>query len=60
MSVQLQERIEELNEELELANKSLQTLIAMDSPDLEFQIQAITDQINNITNEIASIMDAIN
>lgn len=60
MSAQLQERIEELNEELELANKSLQTLIAMDSPDLEFQIQAITDQINNITNEIASIMDAIN
>jgi hypothetical protein len=60
MSVELQNRLEELNEELELANTSLQSLIAMNSPDLDFQIEAITDQINNITKEIASIMDAIN
>lgn len=61
MSDKLNERLEELNEELELANQTLKRLIEMDVPeDLNFQIEAITENINSITKEMSSIVEAIN
>ena len=56
----LEQRLEELNEELEAANTSLQTLLNMgDEVDVSFQIETITENINLITKEMASIIDAM-
>lgn len=60
MSNTLEARLEELNEELQAANDSLRVLVAMGpEADVSFQIEMITDNINVITKEIASIVDAM-
>ena len=62
MSTQaLELRLQDLTGELQGANQSMQILINMGTEvDLSFQIEAITENINNITKEISSIIDAMN
>lgn len=62
MSTQeLELRLQDLTEELQLANQSMQTLLNMGTEvDLSFQIEMITENINAITKEMASIIDAMN
>lgn len=57
----LDSRLEELNEDLECAKASLENMIKMNTneTDLSFQIEAITENINTITKEMASIIDAM-
>lgn len=56
----LEETLHSLNAELEQANMELETLISGDiEQDLSDEVEHLTDKINRIVNEIASIMDAI-
>ena len=55
----LQNRLKELNEELECANGAMQSLLNMGEVDVSFQIEAINEDIVKITKEMASIIDAM-